>query len=544
MTAGAATAPRFRRPESAAWRPGANAAAAGALAAILAWLGPPGGDLAAHVFQRNLFLTHGFSLWTNYWYAGRYSFVGYSLIYYPLAAFLGIKLLAVISVAGATAAFTVVAERTWGSAAIWASRVFAVAAATAVISAAFPYALGLSFALAALVALSYGRPWLFATLVALCFGASPLAFVLLLVILAGVGASRSRREIVKPALGIAAVSSVALVLWRLFPEGGNFPFSTVEFLAALAFCVFGLALTWRVERARILRSFFAVYALACLASYMVPSALGENIARLRFAAVPLAVLTLSLRGWRPRPYALAVFALALAWNGTPLAYSYFRTARDPSASAAYWQPTVGFLHRHLSPAYRVEAVDTAGHWEAVYLAQAGIPIVRGWFRQDDFPQNELLYDPLSPGAYLAWLHRLGVRYVVLTSAPVDYSARNELKLLRSGNSGLVPAFTTREVTVYSVPSPVPIVTGPGHPRVLSVGESTIVLSLTRPGAYRVAVHYSPYMAARNACISESSDGMIDLQAHRSGVLTLAFTVTASHALAAISGSRSSCTGPN
>src|SRR5207247_4817137 len=123
----------------------ANAAGAAALAALLAWLGPPGADLAAHVFQRNLFLHHGFALWTNYWYAGRYSFVGYSLIYYPLAAWVGIKLLAVLSVAGATAAFTVVAERTWGSAAVWAARFFGVAAAAAVISAAFPYVLGLAF---------------------------------------------------------------------------------------------------------------------------------------------------------------------------------------------------------------------------------------------------------------------------------------------------------------------------------------------------------------------------------------------------------------
>ena len=35
-----------------------------------------------------LFLRHGFTLWDNYWYAGRYSFVGYSVLYYPLAAVL------------------------------------------------------------------------------------------------------------------------------------------------------------------------------------------------------------------------------------------------------------------------------------------------------------------------------------------------------------------------------------------------------------------------------------------------------------------------
>ena len=101
-------------------------------------------------------------------------------------------------------------------------------------------------------------------------------------------------------------------------------------------------------------------------------------------------------------------------------------------------------------------------------------------------------------------------------------------------------FETRDATIYSVPSPVPIVTGPGSPRVLALGGSHIVLSLTQPGTYRVALHYSPYMSAQNACVSETRDGMIDLQVRRSGVLNLAFTVTASHALAAISGSHSSC----
>jgi hypothetical protein len=519
-----------------------NAAAAAAIAAVVVWLGPPGTDLAAHVFQRDLFLAHGFSLWTNYWYAGRYSFVGYSLIYYPLSAVFGIKLLAVLSIAAAAAAFTIVTERTWGSAAIWAARWFAVAAAVSALSAAFPYALGLAFALAALIALGHGRPWIFAALLALTFAASPLAFVLLLVVVAGIAVSRSRREIRKPALGIAVVGAAAALLWRLFPASGRFPFSTVELLAALAFCGLGLALTWRVERATILRSFFAVYALACLVAYVVPSAVGENIARLRFAAVPLAVLTLSLRRWRPLPWAIAALALALSWNVTPLAYSFVRTSSDPSSAAAYWQPAVGYLHAHLDPGYRVEAVDTAGHWEAVYLAQADIPIVRGWFRQDDFPANELLYDKLSPQSYLAWLHRFGVRYVVLTTAPLDYSARYEAALLRSGRSGLRPVFRTGTVTIYSVPSPVPIVTGPAHPRVLSLEESSIVLALAKPGAYRLAVNYTPYLAAPGACISEARDGMIDLQASRPGVLTLAFTVTASHALAAIDGSRSSCPG--
>jgi hypothetical protein len=517
-----------------------NGAVAAALAAALVWLGPPGADLAAHVFQRDLFVEHGFALWTNYWYAGRYSFVGYSLIYYPLSAWLGIKLLAVLSVAGAAAAFTAVAERTWGSAAIWASRVFAVAAAAAVLTAAFPYALGLAFALAALLALSAGRLVLFAVAVALAFAASPLAFVLLLVVLAGVALSRGGAELVKPALAIAAVGAVALLLWRLFPAGGTFPFSTAELLAALTFCGIGLALTWRVERARILRSIFAVYAVTCVVAYAVPSGVGENIARLRYAAVPLAVLTLSLRRWRPLPYALGALALALSWNATPLAFSVVHTTSDPSAEAAYWQPVVRYLHRNLAPSYRVEAVDTAGHWDAVYLARARIPIVRGWFRQDDFPQNELLYDRFGRRSYLRWLHGLGVRYVVLTDAPVDYSARGEATLIRGGRSGLLPVFRSRHATVYAVPRPEPIVTGPDRPRVLAFRESSLVLGLRRAGTYRISLHYSPYLAAAGACVRESRNGMVVLRARHPGRLKLAFTVTASRALAAIAGSRSSC----
>ena len=102
------------------------AAVATSLSTALVWLGPPGTDLAAHVYQRSLFLEHGFALWNNFWYAGRYSFITYSILYYPLAAALGIGLLAVASIAAAAWAFAVLAVREWGTAARWASRAFAV----------------------------------------------------------------------------------------------------------------------------------------------------------------------------------------------------------------------------------------------------------------------------------------------------------------------------------------------------------------------------------------------------------------------------------
>src|SRR4249920_224244 len=111
-----------------------SACAAGAVAALLVWLGPPGTDLAAHAYQRTLFLQHGFTLWNNFWYAGRYSFITYSILYYPLAAFLGIRLLAVATIALAALAFAVVLGREWGPTARWSSRSFAVVWAGIVLS--------------------------------------------------------------------------------------------------------------------------------------------------------------------------------------------------------------------------------------------------------------------------------------------------------------------------------------------------------------------------------------------------------------------------
>jgi hypothetical protein len=119
------------------------------LAALLVWLGPPGNDLAAHAYQRAFFLRHGFVLWNNFWYAGRYSFVTYSPLYYPLSAVLGIRVLALASITTAAAAFAIVVGRQWGPAARWSGRTFAVVWAGTVLSAAFPFALGAALGLLA-----------------------------------------------------------------------------------------------------------------------------------------------------------------------------------------------------------------------------------------------------------------------------------------------------------------------------------------------------------------------------------------------------------
>jgi hypothetical protein len=523
-----------------------SAAAAATVAALLAWIGPPGTDLAAHVYQRTLFLQHGFTLWNNWWYAGRYSFVTYSVLYYPLAALLGIRLLAVATIALAALAFAVVLGREWGPSVRWSSRTFAVVWAGIVLSAAFPFALGIALALLALWALQGGARWRVAGLAALTLAASPLAFLLLGVVLAGVALARResllRNWALVVALGCAALVEVAL--WRIFPaDGGRFPFSWPEFAAGVVFCVVCLGLTWRVEAARVLRFVFAAYLVTLVTLFVVPSEIGENGARLRYAAIPLVTLVFALRGWRPRVFCVIALTLAVSWNVTPLAYSLARNGADVTANASTWPAAIAFLRAHLTPSYRVEAVDTATHFSAAYLAAASIPIARGWYRQDDFPQNEVLYDHLGAHAYLHWLRSLGVRYVVLPKAPPDYSSRAEAALVRNGRAGLKPVFRTSELTIYTVPRPRPIITGPRRPFVTAFGESRIGLVVHGGGIYRIAVRWSPYWHATLGCLREGRDGMLTLTTRKPHYVRLDFRLDVGRALAAIAGERPDCKLP-
>jgi hypothetical protein len=516
---------------------------AAVLASLLAWLAPRGGDLAAHEYQRSLFLAHGLTLWDNFWYAGRYAFAGYSVLYYPLSALLGLWVLAVLTVAVAAAAFALIIEREWGSTARWGGRAFALVWPGVVLAGQLPFALGAALALLSLLALQSGRRWTGAALIVLTLAASPIAFVLLAVVLAGMAAGRRTgwRHFLVPLLAFAVATAAELVVMRLFPAG-TLEFPAIELVEALAFCAGLLALTWGVERAEGLRAFAIVYLLAVIAAYVIPSGLGHDITRLRQLALPVALIAAPLRRWRPLPLALVLVACAAAWNILPLAGTWIRSADDASSQPAVWAAPAAYLRTHLRAGYRVEAVDTSEHWPALYLARAGIPLVRGWFRQDDHPVATLLYRPYTAAEYVAWLRRLGVAYVVLTDAPQDFTSRREAALVRSGRAGLRRVFGTAFVSVYAVPRPHAILTGPGTPTVLAFRESSLDIRLTRGGAYRVAVRWSPYWHASTGCLTRSQDGMLRLQSRAAATVRIAFDIDASSLVHALAGTTPACRG--
>ena len=512
-------------------------------ASLLVWLGPRGGDLAAHEYQLRLFLHHGLTLWDNFWYAGRYAYVDYSVLYYPLAAYFGIGVLAVLTVAAAAGAFARLLEREWGPAARWAGRSFALLWPGVVLAAELPLALGVLFAMLCLLALQAGHRWAGAVLILLTLASSPVAFVLLVVVLTGVAVGRRSelrlRAAAVPAAAVTVAAAAELLTLHLFPVG-TLGFPAGEAVQAAAFCIVLLALTWRLERARGLRGVLAVYLLAVVAIYLIPTGLGHDIARVRLLALPLALLVAALRRWRPLPPVLAAVVLAAAWNVFPLASSWASSTADRSENPKVWPAPVSYLQRHLQTGYRVEAVDTIDHWPALYLARADIPLVRGWFRQDDRPIAALLYRPFTPAEYDAWLHRLGVAYVVLTDAPPDHSSRREARFVRSGRAGLTRVFEQRGISIYAVPRPQPIVTGPGRPKVLALKESRLSVRVSHGGTYRVAVRWSPYWHASTGCVMRAPGGLLRLHTRTAATVRIAFDVDARSLFDAFADTAPSC----
>jgi hypothetical protein len=453
-----------------AWRvPLALGALSGAISAALLWLGPPGNDTAAHVYQLWLYQHHGLTPWDNYWYSGRWVFVTYSLLYYPLAAVVGIKLLAVISVATAAAAFARLVR--WTPAAV----TFAVVWGAYTISGAYPFMLGAALALLALLT---RRVWLFALLAALTWAVSPLAVLMLAV--AVVGMRRRKESLIT--LGLIALQ---VVLAHVFHGRGHFPFPWPEILAALVFSVGGAIFA----RDRALRGIFVAYTALVVLSVAFQSQLGENAARLRFAALPLALLV--VRGHRLW-IAVPLVALCTAYNITPLAIAYEKGREERAHNHSFWVPAIDFLRAHEDPNFRVNAIDTVGHWEAVHLPEAGFPITRGWYRQDDFPENEILYsDDLNMKTYVRWLHERGVRYVLVPRDRLDYSSKREAVVAAKLH------FVTRrgDVSIYEVPRPRSIAPGA---TILRLTHDQVTLRVPKAGRYTLAIRgHETFVAPRS-----------------------------------------------
>jgi hypothetical protein len=533
---------------TAAATPLGAAAAAGLLTALLLLFGPPGGDQAAHLYLTQAWRDHGWQLWDNFWYSGRYAQVNYSLLFYPFAAVAGTTLAVSASCAGAAAAFAALLRRRWPQIATGPAAAFAVLVPLGAVAGTYPFLLGLALALGTLLALEAGLRPLVLLGIVLTALAHPLALAFLLVVLIAVAAATRgwwrRPGDLAIAGGAVLVAGAQALLLRGFPaDGARYPFDPKDALAIGGFCAAGLLLTRGLPDQRPLRAVFIGYAALGAAAFALSSPLGGNAVRLMLLmGVPLLLLPLAARGFRPRGIAVSLLAVALLWQGLPAVAGWRTAAESRAQDERFWYPVIAWLESHPDTDHRVQVVATADNWEAYYLARRGVPLARGWFRQDDFPANQALYEDLTPQRYRTWLRRTGVRWVFLPDDPLDYSARNEAALLRSGESGLDPVAQIGGWTVYEVPDAVPIATPADGITVLALTSTNITLDVRAPGTYRLRLRYTPYWQVErgSACALPREPFGTDLRVDRPGIVRLGFDVRLGTFVGAVLGSRGGC----
>src|SRR4051812_19917115 len=243
----------------------------------------PGVDAAAHRYLADQFAVQPWSFWDNYWYAGRYELINYSLLFYPAAALVGEAVVALGAVVLGAGLFASLVTREWGTPARWSARLFAVLWPALLVAGQYPFALGTALALVALLCVQRDRPWLvvLASLGALL--ASPLAFLLLGVALMGLALGHrdsrllSSFRVAGPLAAILVLALAELLVFRAFPAGGDFPFPLLDLAGITLFSLCGLAFARGSERTRVLSGVFVAYLVIGWAAKFYPSALGGNV---------------------------------------------------------------------------------------------------------------------------------------------------------------------------------------------------------------------------------------------------------------------------
>jgi hypothetical protein len=511
---------------------------AAALAATYVVLSPTSVDLAAHLFRARMFSEHGFQIWNNLWYSGN-AVLSYSVLFPPVSAALTPQLAAALATTGTATLFTPMARRHFGDRAWVGCVLFGAATAADLYSGRLAFAFGALPAMGAIAALDDDRPavgCLLAVVSALC---SPVAALFAALVAAGHAlggalianrdrlpgrtpgeAARSVARAAAPGVAVivAALVPVMILSW-MFPQGGTEPFAVSTMIPLLV--VSGIALVMLPRELVRLRAGVAVYAVATLAVFLIPSPIGSNIARLgTFAALPLVAVVC----WGRRPRVLALVFLPLLYVGwSPAVRDSIAGQVDGTASTGYYAPLLHFLARQASvpgtAPFRTEIPFTQFHWESYEIATR-FSLARGWERQLDIRDNPLFYHgELTADRYRRWLHDDAVRYVAISDATPDYSARDEVRLIDAGLPYLHLVFRSRHWRVYRVAHATPIVQPPAV--LQHLGADSLTMRVSRPATFTVRVHFTPYwsLTRGSGCVAPHGQ-WTQITARRAGELKL------------------------
>lgn len=484
---------------------------------VVVWLfGFRGPDVPAQLYLSQLFHAHGWILWNNSWYGGHYQF-SYSVLFPALGASIGIYGAALLCAAASAWAFERLVVAHFGRRSVLAVTLFAVGTIVPVAIGQLPFLAGETAGLLALLAAHRNHRAFAVVLAASCALFSEVAGVFLVMALMswGLTSERGKRLPLFALAGVAALPVAVLTL--TLPRLGPFPFRGPDLLLVLAVCVVG-ALAFPT-RHRAIRVALALYCAGAIVVFLVPNPLGGNVGRLAaYFAPPLLAALATIPGRR----LLAVFIVPLLlwqWAGTVVTISA-ATGSDPSASASYFTPLVGYL-AHQSTIGRVEIPFTRGHWEAAYVAPH-VPLVRGWVRQLDTIDNPIFYDDakLTSAAYHDWLVANGVTWVALPNVPLDYSAQAEAGLLATSQPYLHMVWHNANWKVWKVSDSPGLVSGPVQ--LTGLDANRVTLNATASGTALLRLRYTPLWTVTSgaACVESGSGNWTRLVIDHAGPIEL------------------------
>ncbi|GAB1639817.1 hypothetical protein [Krasilnikovia sp. MM14-A1259] len=525
----------------------AVAVVAAAAAAVYLAAAPMGIDLAAQTAYADFWVRHGAAALNFGWYGGVSPF-GYSLVTPELMGWLGggttgARALGAIAAVTATLLLAALLIRTHASRPLLAALLGAVGVFGNIVSGRVTFTAGLVFALGALLALTWSRPWRrrTAAVVGGVLAAATSPVVGLFTGLAGValllaaGWRRSENpgfqgRRVDGLLLATAAAVPTLGMAALFGAGG--PMNTIG-SDTLRSCTVSLLVALLVPRPAI-RIGALLSAAGVVAASILTTPVGLNAGRLSatFALAILAgyatrpaLLRVPFPASRaPRTAAVAVLVGAVAIWQHPVSVSDLRSVGDPTSSPAYFAPLLDELARD-QPQGRVEVVPTVHYWEAAYVPGTA-PLARGWLRQADTVHNAVFFHGrLTASSYLRWLKDTGVSLVALADAPSASVAGQEAALVRSRQSYLRKIWHSEHWTLYAVAGAPAIVAGA---TLVSGTDGAVVLDVTSPGSVSLKVRWSRWLAVTgpDGCLAPAAEGWTALTARLPGRYTVTGSLVA------------------
>ncbi len=490
----------------------------GVLAAVIV-AGPfEGNDYPAQVYH-TVFAEHLGEVFNLQWFSGHHV-AGYGVLLAPVAAVIGIGITGIVSALVASWAFDQLLVGLPGRriASWW----FGIGTLVNLLIGRLPFALGLALGLCALLALRRGHYVLALGLTAATMLGSPVAGAFLALAMAAWTLDDVPGRLWR-GVGLAvACFGPYLVLMRLFPSGGWFPYHAKSFVIGVGISLLLIALVPKQHRA--IRIAAVLHIAAAVATMTLQTPMGGNINRLTmFFAGPILAAVMPV----DRRKLLVLCAIPLLhWQWSPSIDAVVDAPTDPTRTAEYYAPLVDVLDDLYADngAVRVEIVPTLRHWEVAEVAPE-IPIARGWWRQLDMEYNPLFYDgTLDAATYREWLLREAVSYVAVPHSELDDAGIDEAALIAGGLPYLELDRRLTDWTVYEVVDPQPIVAGPGT--LLEYGVDDLVIRVDVPGTLHVAVRASPHwkLTGNAGCLAESADGFVDITGVEPGLLRLAIDV--------------------